>query len=416
MARKLLSDGHQPQLEIIRPRLEEDIPMSLLGSGTSKDGTTAVMFNLFFLTNGGTYTKVNPSFRSTVTTTAFDGSIAVANITEVTTADTLAFTDSDGRAYRLTNQARLFQSTLRLGIQDNVPRGGAHTHFDGTCTYFGCIFSSAPTGDVAPTSASIIGEFDYQYSPEAEEATTDFTTPYFSTTLNEGGDASATAHFTAAPSQADYNMAVHDSLRNAPVSADPTRLSTGPVTADAIHNSFDYQPSDLHTAFIEDDQFVTALTTAGPESRPSSSNVLVATYNAVTGAIVSDLTVLLIDTITAPTDTTSAAAGASLDQALVSLDTAISASEAPLSLLNTVLHEIHSNPHSETRVHLSTTLTTLQETLDNLKGVMDVKNATRPTPYSTLSSSLRHTLSDIHTTMFKVLTLLTIEAAPPSQV
>lgn len=63
-----------------------DIPMSLLGSGTSKDGTTAVMFNLFFLTNGGTYTKVNPSFRSTVTTTAFDGSIAVANITEVTTA------------------------------------------------------------------------------------------------------------------------------------------------------------------------------------------------------------------------------------------------------------------------------------------------------------------------------------------
>lgn len=62
-----------------------DVTMSLRGSGTSKDGTTAVMFNLSFLTYGGTYTKVNPSCHSTVTTSAFDGSIAVANITEVTT-------------------------------------------------------------------------------------------------------------------------------------------------------------------------------------------------------------------------------------------------------------------------------------------------------------------------------------------
>lgn len=327
-------------------------------------------------------------------------------------ADTLAFTDSDGRAYRLTNHARLFQSTLRLGIQDNVPRGGPHTHFDGAYTYFDCIFSSAPMGDVAPTSASIIGEFDYQYSPEAEEAITDYTTPDFSTTLNEGGDAFATALVTAPPSQADYNLAVHNSLRNAPVSADPTGLSPGPVTADAIHDSLDYQPSDLHAAFIEGDDFFTALTTAGPESRPSSSNVLVATYNAITGAIVSDLviTVFFTDLVTAPTDTTSTGAGPSLDQALELLDTAIDASEAPLSLLNTVLNEINSTPHSNTLVYLSTTLTTLQETLDNLKGIMDAKNATRPTPHSTLSSSLHHTLSDIHTTMFKVLTLLTIEA------
>ncbi|MEW5305646.1 MAG: hypothetical protein WDW36_008172 [Sanguina aurantia] len=409
--------------------------MSLRGSGSSRDGTTAVMFDLSFLTYDGAYIRVNPSFRSTVTTTAFDGSIAVAVITEVTTAgdhrgngysteepiagntagfvNTLALTDSGGRAYRLTNQARLFQSTLRLGVRGDVPQGGVRTHLDasyGAYTYFDCTFSSAPMGDVAPTPASILGEFDYQYSPEAEEAITDYTTPDFHTGLSEGGDAPATALVTAAPSQAVYGWAARDTLGSAPAS-EPTALAADPVTADAIRHSLDYQPSDLRTAFIQSDNHSTTLPTAGPEAGPSPSGVMVATYDAVTGAVVSDLTTLLTDAATAPTDTTSAAAGDSLDQALVSLDTAISASAAPISLLNTALNEINSNPHSTTLVHLSTSLTTLQQTLDNLKSIMDAKNATRPTPYATLSSSLRHTLSDTHTTMFETLTLLTITAA-----